>query len=59
MASPAVLPDYQANMRGVDRGDKLQTYYNIGDKVVEKSAFLCCRMCHFEQLYIGWANLKC
>ena len=27
---PPVLPDYQTYMRGVDRGDQLQTYYNIG-----------------------------
>ncbi len=27
---PPVLPDYQAYMRGVDRGDQLQTYYNVG-----------------------------
>ena len=30
VACPSVLPDYQAYMRGVDRGDQLQTYYNIG-----------------------------
>ena len=27
---PPVLPDYQAFMRGVDRGDQLIKYYNIG-----------------------------
>ena len=27
---PPVLPDYQAYMRGVDRGDQLIGYYNIG-----------------------------
>ena len=30
VACPAVLPDYQVYMRGVDRGDQIQTYYNIG-----------------------------
>ena len=27
---PPVLPDHQAYMRGVDRGDQLIGYYNIG-----------------------------
>lgn len=27
---PPILPDYQSFMRGVDRGDQLQTYYSIG-----------------------------
>lgn len=27
---PPLLPDYQAHMRGVDRGDQLISYYNIG-----------------------------
>ena len=27
---PPLLPDYQAYMRGVDRGDQLISYYNIG-----------------------------
>ena len=27
---PPLLPDYQEYMRGVDRGDQLHTYYNIG-----------------------------
>ena len=30
VACPAVLPDYQIYMCGVDRGDQLQSYYNIG-----------------------------
>ena len=30
IACPPVLPDYQEFMRGVDRGDQLHTYYNIG-----------------------------
>ena len=27
---PPLLPDYQQYMRGVDRGDQLVGYYNIG-----------------------------
>ena len=27
---PPLLPDYQAYMRGVDRGDQRRKYYNIG-----------------------------
>jgi len=27
---PPCLPDYQAYMRGVDRGDQLMSYYNVG-----------------------------
>ena len=27
---PPCLPDYQAHMRGVDRGDQLMSYYNVG-----------------------------
>lgn len=27
---PPLLPDYQNFMRGVDRGDQLQKYYNVG-----------------------------
>lgn len=30
---PPVLPDYQAFMRGVDRGDQLIGYYNMGRRV--------------------------
>ena len=30
VSCPTLLPDYQAYMRGVDRGDQLQTYYNVG-----------------------------
>ena len=30
VACPPLLSDYQAYMRGVDRGDQLQVYYNIG-----------------------------
>ena len=30
VACPPLLPDYQAYMRGVDRADQLQVYYNIG-----------------------------
>ena len=32
VACPPCLPDYQAYMRGVDRGDQLQSYYNVGRK---------------------------
>ena len=62
VACPSVLPDYQAYMRGVDRGDQLQTYYNIGRRSTkwwERVVFLYCRMCYFEQLYFGWAHSKC
>ena len=27
---PPLLPDYQAYMRGIDRGDQLMSYYNVG-----------------------------
>ena len=27
---PPLLPDYQAYMRGIDRGDQLMGYYNVG-----------------------------
>ena len=27
---PPLLPDYQAFMRGADRGDQLESYYNVG-----------------------------
>lgn len=30
IACPPLLPDYQKYMRGVDRGDQLLSYYNIG-----------------------------
>ena len=30
VACPLLLPDYQAFMRGVDRGDQLIQYYNMG-----------------------------
>ena len=30
VSCPSLLPDYQKFMRGVDRGDQLQSYYNIG-----------------------------
>ncbi len=29
---PLCLPDFQKNMRGVDRGDQLESYYNVGNK---------------------------
>jgi len=31
---PSLLPDYQQYMRGVDRGDQLIGYYNIGRRSV-------------------------
>ena len=30
VACPPLLPDYQQYMHGVDRGDQLIDYYNIG-----------------------------
>ena len=27
---PPLLPDYQSFMRGIDRGDQLMGYYNVG-----------------------------
>ncbi len=32
VACPPCLPDYQKHMRGVDRGDQLDSYYNVGRK---------------------------
>ncbi len=32
VACPACLPDYQKHMRGVDWGDQLESYYNVGRK---------------------------
>ena len=32
IACPPVLPDYQEFMRGVNCGDQLRTYYNIGPR---------------------------
>ena len=30
LTCPRCLPDYQKYMRGVDRGDQLMSYYNVG-----------------------------
>ena len=58
---PPMVPDYQAFMRGVDRGDQLIGYYNIGRrsrKMVEESFWVCGRsgcsecFCHSE----GWLS---
>ena len=32
VSCPPCLPDYQKHMRGVDRGDQLESYYNVGRK---------------------------
>ena len=32
VSCPLLLPDYQQYMRGVDRGDQLVSYYNIGQR---------------------------
>ena len=45
---PPRLPDYQAYMRGVDRGDQLMLHYNKIYKVVEENLCLLDRSCVFE-----------
>ena len=30
VSCPPLLPDYQSFMRGIDRGDQLMGYYNVG-----------------------------
>ena len=32
VACPTMLPNYQAFMRGIDRGDQLINYYNMGQR---------------------------
>ena len=43
VSCPPLLPDYQKFMRGVDRGDQLQSYYNIGRRSCKwwKRIFFC------------------
>ena len=43
-----VLPDYQKHMRGVDRGDQLQSYYSLGRKSKKwwrRIFFYCIEVC--------------
>ena len=45
---PPCLPDYQKHMRGVDRGDQLQSYYNLGRKSKKwwrRIFFYCIEVC--------------
>ncbi len=45
---PPCLPDYQKYMRGVDKGDQLESYYNIGRKSRKwwrRIFFYCLEVC--------------
>ena len=48
VACPPCLPDYQKHMRGVDRGDQLVSYYNVGRKSKKwwrRIFFYCVEVC--------------
>jgi len=51
---PPLLPDYQQYMRGVDRGDQLIGYYNIGRRSVKwwKRCFAHLLKCSLLNAYI-------
>ena len=57
---PLVLPDYQAYMRGVDRGDQLQTYYNIGRRSTKlwKRVFFYLVECAILNSYVIDGHLR-
>ena len=51
ISCPPCLPDYQKYMRGVDGGDQLESYYNVGRKTRKwwrRIFFLLCGGLYFE-----------
>jgi len=51
---PPLLPDYQQHLRGVDRGDQLIGYYNIGRRSAKwwKRCFLHVIECSLLNAYV-------
>ena len=48
ISCPPCLPDYQKYMRGVDGGDQLESYYNVGRKTRKwwrRVFFFCVEVC--------------
>ena len=60
VSCPPLLPDYQQYMRGVDRGDQMVGYYNIGRRSKKwwKKVFLYIIECALLNAYLLEKNLE-